>query len=1100
MYNLLCPFLRIRNRSFIINEIILKNFAILLALFSFLQANAENIDRSDIKGKANKKANYFFNNSEFINETPIKWLEDHTVNKEVDNVSSITENDSFSPKVIEEKIQLQVTGKVTDEEGNALSGVTVRIKDEDIAIRTGEDGGFNIQVNTGTATLVFSYIGYATQEIPVDNRQVINVQLLTQQAGLNEIVVVGYGTQRKGNITGSIATVSSEDLVSAPLTTPANALAGRLPGLISLQSSGRPGADAAHLSIRGFGQALVIVDGIETDFRFIDPNQIESISILKDASASIYGSRAGNGVILVTTKRGVNSKPTFTINSSQTFQGITVMPRPVNAGQYAELTREAYLNSGKPESTAPFTEEQIQKYYDGTDPLFPNTNWYKELIKEWAPLTQHNISIRGGSDAIKYYGFLGYLDQKTAFKLNGGKYNRYNFQSNIDAKIQENFNLQLTVSGISEIRNFPQMSMDVGEVSAWGFFWNTLPIYPARLPDPTKVPFADGNGTGGAHVVSNREISGYNNSDALNLRSAISLNYGFKNVPGLMAKAFGNYARDFAANRIFIKPVTLYSYDPTSEVYSVAGAYGSQASLSVRDDKSTVLTGQLSLNYDRVFAEDHHVTALALYEVIDSKWDFVSASRTNFLTDAIDQLYAGSNVGVANNGSASEMGRVSYVGRLNYSYANKYLLESILRADASAKFPSNSRWGYFPSVSLGWIINRESFMDKYEYIDNLKLRVSYGQSGNDAIGNFQYLSGYQIGALPYILGPGSQSALESRGLANPYLTWEKIKTSNLGVDFSFFQSLLYGEADIFYRLRSGILANRIATVPSSFGSILPPENLNSQSDRGFELRVGTRGKNEKWVWDISGNISWSRAKWEHFEEPEYTDPLQIRLNKLSNEWVDREIGFLSDGLFTSQEQIDNLTYEYPNGNDMLRPGDLIIKDNNNDGIIDTRDQVIIGKGVIPHWMLGLNTNLKYKDFDLSMLFQGALDYYSNIVFTQGKTFSSFVYDNRWTEENNDANALIPRLGGAPTNTYYTNRNYKRADYIRLKSITIGYNLPAAFLDKISIKQARFYLAATNIFTLGKLDKYDIDPESPSNLAGWYYPQQKTISLGANISF
>lgn len=294
MYNLLCPFLRIRNRSFIINEIILKNFAILLVLFSFLQANAVNIDRSDIKGKANKKANYFFNNSEFINETPIKWLEDHTVNKEVDNVSSITENDSFSPKVIEEKIQLQVTGKVTDEEGNALSGVTVRIKDEDIAIRTGEDGGFNIQVYTGTATLVFSYIGYATQEIPVDNRQVINVQLLTQQAGLNEIVVVGYGTQRKGNITGSIATVSSEDLVSAPLTTPANALAGRLPGLISLQSSGRPGADAAHLSIRGFGQALVIVDGIETDFRFIDPNQIESISILKDASASIYGSRAGN--------------------------------------------------------------------------------------------------------------------------------------------------------------------------------------------------------------------------------------------------------------------------------------------------------------------------------------------------------------------------------------------------------------------------------------------------------------------------------------------------------------------------------------------------------------------------------------------------------------------------------------------------------------------------------------------------------------------------------------------------------------------------------------------------------------------------------------
>ena len=997
--------------------------------------------------------------------------------------------------------QITVTGKVTDKSGTPLPGVNVKVKGTANGAATDAAGNYSVHAVEENATLVFSYVGFASQEIAIDGRTSIPVTLIEQSAGLNEVVVVGYGTQTKANVTGAISTVNTADVTKAPVASITNALTGRLPGLIALQSSGRPGADAAKLSIRGFGDALVIVDGIESDFRFLDANQIESISILKDASASIYGSRAGNGVILVTTKRGNTGRPVFTVNTAQTWQGITVMPESVSAGQYAELAREAHLQSGKPEATAPFTEDQVQKYYDGTDPLFPNTNWQDELIRPWAPQQQHNLSVRGGSDAVKYYGFLGYLNQETIFRNNGGDYKRYNFQSNIDAKILDNLSLELTVASIIEDRDFPQISLESGEASAWGYLWNTLPIYPAHLPDPTKIPFADGNGTGGAHVVSNSDISGYNNTDGQSLRGSLALNYNFKFIEGLSARAFVNYAGDYAANKVFVKPVTLYTYDPASKVYTVAGSYGSKASLNARDDKSRTITVQYSLKYDRTFAKDHHISLLGVYEAIDYKGDWISAGRKDYLTPSIDQMYAGSTVGASNNGSANEMGRISYVGRLNYAYRNKYLLESVLRADASAKFPADSRWGYFPSVSLGWRVTEEDFMKRLHFIDNLKLRASYGAAGNDGIGNFQYLSGYQLSSLPYILGEGPQQGLQSKGLPNPYMTWEEVRTYNAGIDYSLLKRKIYGEIDVFYRKRSGILANRATTVPTSFGSTLPPENLNSLNDRGFEASIGTTGQLNDLYWNISGNVSWSRAKWDHYEEPDYADADQRRINARSGLWTDRQFGYVADGIFTSQDQIDHLGFDQDQkGNTTLRPGDQRLKDINGDKVLDWKDQVEIGQGTTPHWMAGLNADLKYKDFDCSVLFQGAMGHYTYITFMQGKNYPTYVYDERWTPENNNPNALVPRLGGAGTNNYYTDSRYKKAAYLRLKTIALGYSIPKRLLDQVKISQVRFYVAATNILTFDKLTQYQIDPEAPTSEGGRYYPQQKTISFGANVSF
>ncbi len=543
-------------------------------------------------------------------------------------------------------------------------------------------------------------------------------------------------------------------------------------------------------------------------------------------------------------------------------------------------------------------------------------------------------------------------------------------------------------------------------------------------------------------------------------------------------------------------------YDPASEIYTLKASLGSKAADNQTKSQDRTLTGQFSLYFDRDFGPDHHVTALALYEVIDFKSDYISAFRQNFLTPAIDQLFAGSTAGWTNNGSANEWGRASYVGRINYSYKSKYLLETILRADASAKFPEENRWGYFPSVSLGWRLSEENFMQNLNSLDELKLRASYGQSGNDAVGNFQYLAGYQYGHL-YILDAAIQQGLVSTGLPNPNLTWEKISIINGGVDFSLFERKLYGEADVFYRTRTGIPATRISTLPSTFGSSLPPENLNSLNDRGFEFKAGTagRGLGNELTYDLSGFISWSQSKWDHYEEPEYTDPDQQRIYTKSGTYTDRQFGYVSDGLFTSQAQIDALTYDMDNqGNVSLRPGDIIYKNTNGDDKLDWKDQVEIGKGTVPHWMLGFSVNLKYKNFDFNSLFQGAFGYYNYVNIVHSGLMPAIVYDLRWTEENNDAGALIPRLGGSPTNNFVSDYYYKKAGYLRWKTLSVGYSLPKQWVEKMRLQQFRIYFAGVNLLTFDKLKDYGIDPEAPSGNGAYYYPQQRTLTFGINMSF
>jgi TonB-linked SusC/RagA family outer membrane protein len=986
--------------------------------------------------------------------------------------------------------QKRVTGTVTDTNGETIIGANVVEKGTANGISTDADGQFELTVGDN-ATLIISFIGYVTQEIAVGNRTSLTVTLKEDAQALEEVIVVGYGTQKRSTLTGSVVAIKAEQITVSPVSNVTNALAGKLPGLVTKQTSGMPGSDQAALNIRGFGGPLVIVDGIEASLTDIDPNQIESVSVLKDGAASIYGARAGNGVMLITTKRGVNQKPTITLNSSYTIQGVTNLGKTVSSGEWAEMSREAHLNSGQPEATAPFTADEVEKYKAGNDPAYPSSDWYHYVFRDWAPQQNHNLSIRGGTEKLKYMGFFGYQKQETMIKVKGGDFQRFNLHSNIDAAITSRLTLSVDLFAAYENSKFAARLFN----AYWQDLYSSRPYLPTTLPDPTKLA-SGGIDIGSIYMSSNMDIFGYTLTKNKDLRGAGTLTYDVPFIEGLKAKAFVNYRDWQVYNKSFAKPYEWYTYNYAADVYTLAGSFRTAAEASESVTFNSQITQQYSLNYDRVFNSDHHVTALALFESIDIASNYFSAGRREFLTPAIEQLFAGSAASQTSNGSANEMGRASAIGRINYSYKDKYLLETILRADASAKFPKEKRWGYFPSVSAGWVISQENFMHNISAIEFLKLRASYGSSGYDDVGNFKYLSGFQISGL-YQWGDSFVNGLATTGVANPLLTWEKMSIYNGGLDFSFLNRTVYGSLEAFYRMRNGIPTTRNTSVPSTFGATMPTENLNSLNNRGFELSLGSANNKGAFVYDVSANISWSRAKWDHYEEPEYTDSDQKRINQQSGQWTDRVFGYVSDGLFSSQAEIDALPYTYSalGGNDRLRPGDVKFKDINGDGVLDWKDQQEIGQGDMPHWFYGLNGSFAYKNFDLITMFQGAFGYSTTVgYYTNTDTY----YKLRWTEAKNDPNALVARNGGSASNGWTSDYVLRSVIYLRLKNASFGYTFPKQWINKVGIEKLRLYVSSTNLFTLSSLSKYYMDPEAPGTSA--YYPQQRTISFGLNLNF
>lgn len=1002
----------------------------------------------------------------------------------------------------QQKDVVKIAGKVIDEQGEGVIGANVMEKGTTNGTITDLDGKFYLEVS-GKSILQVSYIGFNTQEIQVNGQKLFTIRMTEDSQSLDEVVVVGYGTQKKLNLTGAVATLKNEELVKTPVASTTNALVGRLPGLIAKQKSGQPGFDAADINIRSFGSALVIVDGVEQSFNNIDANEIESVSILKDASAAIYGARAGNGVILVTTKRGQSGKPNILFNGTLTSQSYTNFPEPVDAGQYATLFREAQINSGVPENQTKFSEEDIAKYFAGNDPQYPSTNWYDEIMKKSALQQQYNLTIRGGTDVVKYYTFLGYLSQDGMFKGDNTGYRRFNVRSNLDVNLTSDLTFSLDLSAIKD--DVRQSNRPASEEWFWMDFFDSTPTSHASFPDPTKVPHI-GPGPFNAIINTHEDLGGYDKTYKNTLNGAFSVNYKVRPVPGLSAKLKLNYQQVSYDRKNWTKQNDIWDYDYATDTYTL---YGKSMPTSLKQEfhKNQTITGQFSLNYDRVFNKDHSINGLALVEIIDYNNGNFSAYRENYVTSAIDQLFAGGTINQQANGSASVSGRASLVARANYAYRGKYLLEATACYDGSPNFPKNKRWGFFPSISAGWRMSEETFIkNNLTWIDNLKLRAGVSQTGFDSVGAFQYLTGYKFEGYN-VLGGKEVPGLTTTGIANTNISWETMTLYNVGLDLSVLNSKLYSEIDVFYRKRDDMLGTRVVSLPNTFGATLPSENINSQSTRGFEVLIGHRGNFSDFSYDISGNVSWSRSKWIHYDEPDYTDPDDIRLKKKSGQWIDVYNAYKSDGLFTSQEEIDNLGYDMDGmGNTSLRPGDIKIVDINNDGEVDWRDARNIGSGGTPHIIYGINLNMKYKGFDLSVFAQGAADYYvqlqsGNINIDGVRTPFKVIWNERWTPENNDRDAIIPRQKiGQTTNNWNSDYWYKNASYLRLKNVTLGYTFNKSLVQKLRMENLRLFVVGTNLFAINPLRKYGLDPETPDATRGWSYPVTKSVSLGLNVSF
>lgn len=991
-----------------------------------------------------------------------------------------------------------VTGTVKDQNGDPIIGAT--IKEHGTANGTVSDinGNFELYISQG-ASLDVSYIGFQALTVSAGRGQHLNISMSEDNNVLEDVVVVGYGTQKRINLTGAVESVKAEDLAKTNVVNTASSLAGKVPGLMMKQSSGKPGDNEPMFNIRGFGAPLIIIDGTQQgSFGNIDIEEIESINILKDASAAIYGVQAGNGVILVTTKRGKSGKPHITLNSSFTLSTLTKYPKMMNAGQYAELYNEAQRNDGVPQENLRFTDEAIQHYYAQDDPVnYPSTDWFDVATRKYAPQQRHNLHVSGGNEQVKYFFFVGYADEGGLWKSGDSKFSRYNLRSNIDAKITNNLSASIDLSGRKENRSNPNMSVN-------DIFLNILrsqPIYHATYPDPTKYAALGRVGANGL-ISTQKDVVGYTDDERNFFNGLFKLHYDFPFLKNLSAEGYISYYKDETYLKDWHQRYLTYNYDAANDTYTLVSANGDNT-LRERQVHTRRTTYQLSLNYQNTFGK-HDIKGLFLFEGISSNGNNFSGMRRDYISTAVQQLFAGGTNNQWVDGNAYENGRASYVGRVNYSYDSRYLFEGTLREDGSPKFNKGHQWGLFPSASVGWIVTNEKFMSKQEWLDYLKLRLSYSNTGNDETGDFQYLTGYQY-ASTYIVGSGPQQTIVNTGIANPFITWENMHTYNFGLEAYFLKDFSLS-FDVFYRKRNGMLATRLASVPYSFGASMPDENINSQANRGFELTLAYRKRLGDFNMNIAGNLSYARAKWVHFEEPDYTDPDQIRIYKKSGNWTDRTFGYVTDGFFQSAEQIASWPINQDGaGNTTIKPGDLIYKDLNGDKVIDWKDQDEVGKGEMPTWYYGLNMDFSWKNFSLNMLWQGATGFNFQIIadakstFTQDQNGYEYFYTNRWTE--NNMNAKYPRAAvGLPANQdKFSDFWYKGATYLRLKSLMLTYQVPEKLLKPYNLPSVSIYLAGTNLLTFDSLSDYGYDPEAPNWNNGLYYPQQSTFTIGLKIN-
>jgi TonB-linked SusC/RagA family outer membrane protein len=1024
-----------------------------------------------------------------------------------------------------------VTGKVTNEAGEPIPGVTVVVKGTTMGTITDVDGKYSLKDVQGDGTLLFSFVGMRNQEVTVSGKHVIDIVLEEETIGLNEVVAIGYGVQKKATLTGAIGTIKAEEMLQRPVANTTELLQGQVAGLVTQQSSGLPGADGTTLSIRGFGNnPLIIVDGVYSSLAQVDPNDIESVSVLKDAAAAIYGARAGNGVILVTTKRGNEKASQVTYHGSVSVTQPTFLAKQVNAREYAEMLYEAGVNPSDygprhihydPETKA------LTSLVDGSN--YEGYNWAKAMYRNWTPQHQHNLSARGGNDKIKYFVSAGFTDQESNFKSGDYDFQRYNIRSNIDAEITKNLAVAVDFSYYSTLLD--KANFDVSDV--FNLVNSSRPFYPyVHEADPSKAAYSGGTRT--PYYKTFREYSGFIENQENLLRGTLELRYSFPMIKGLVAKARLSYEDVFSWDKNVSKPFDVWDYDQLKakngeDPWSKRGTEGFNT-MYVYADRFHKLLPLFSLEYEKTLG-DHYIKGMVASETWTTTMKTLRGDRKDILSFEAPFLNFASQEGKDNSETLTEKARASFIGRINYEYAGKYLMEVAMRADASAEYAPEGRWGYYPSVSAGWRISEESFLrDNFSALDNLKLRASYGILGFDQVSSFDYLTGYTITGGYYIFGNTPAPVINSAGLANPGITWETMKISNIGLDGTFWDGKLGFVIDAFYRLREDILAEPKTQVPTTFGASLPKTNLNKQDNRGFEITLTHMNKIGDFSYDISPMFSWTRGKFVDWDEAS-TPPSNLTTeedkefwrnrNLREGQWDDRQWGYLSDGFFMSQQEID----EYPinqdqnqNPNLTVKVGDLKYKDLNGDNYIDWRDETVIGKSGLPKIMYSLNMGAAYKGISIRMLWQGASDY--AVTFSERAAFpfqsegiplaEHYKYraitaadsEGKLYITNPDDFKLPPAsiIGRTPNNAKASDFWTFDARFLRLKNLNISYTLPQKLIVRSGVSQCTVYMSGTNLFTISNLGiwKKSFDPEITGQ-DNRDYPPVKTLTFGLRLT-
>lgn len=996
--------------------------------------------------------------------------------------------------------QITVRGKVTDNSNTALPGVTIKVKNVSAGVTSDVNGNYSITVPDNNASLVFSFIGFVTQEVTVGGRTTINVVLVGESTSLQEVVVVGYGTQKRATLTGSISDVKGADLVKSPQPNLSNSLAGRFSGVIATNRGGEPGYDGSEIRIRGISttgnrDVLVVVDGVPGQiggFDRLDPNDIESVTVLKDASAAVYGSRAANGVILVTTKRGTTGKPSISYSFNQGFSSPTRLPDMADAATYATIMNEInYYNNTGGGMNQFYTEAEIQKFRDGSDPVnYPNTDWLGTALKDVALQNQHSLSVNGGNEFVKYFASLGMLNQGAIYENGATKFNQYNFRSNIDANITNNFKVGLSLGGRQENRNFPIAGGGDIFRSVYRAYPTIHAIYPNGLP---SAGIENNN-----PVLMVSDIGGTVKNPRLFFNGILRASYTIPAVQGLSIDGFYAIDKGQYSSRNFTKPYLVYQL--SGGAYNPRTVGESRAQLNQMQESTQLATANIKLNYQRSFSE-HNLNAFVAYEQSERTLEHFEAGRRNFPTPLTPELSQGGTAleDRTNSGYSWREARISYIGRASYNFQEKYLAEIQMRVDGSSIFPSSDRYGYFPGVSAGWRISNESwFKDNVRFIDDLKLRASYGELGGDNVGSNQFINNYSFNN-QYTLGSTVVPGIDLVKLANPIVTWEKSKKTDLGLNAVFLKNLSM-EFIYFQEKRTDILLPRNASVPNvtgivnPFGSdaLLPSENIGEVDNKGIESTLGYTHTGD-FSYGISGNVTFAKSKVVFRDEA----PTILEYQRETGNPLNTYLLYRANGIFRTQAELDN----YPHVPGAM-VGDLKYEDYNEDGKITADDQVRSELGNIPQVTYGINLNASWKKFDFSAVFSGQArvrQYVLGEAGTVGNFYSTWA-DNRFSPSN--PNGSFPRVserassaisGGLYRNDFWLNNTA----FFRLKNVELGYNFTNSFITRAGIKSIRLYSNAFNVFTVTKVK--DFDPESSSE-SGQFYPQQRIINLGANVRF